>query len=361
MSYDSKYNTVKRLTIRDTSFNLTTLSAYTALEYLEIRQTSHQQLNLDCICSLSKLKALVLIDNKQLESIFPPREKCPVLSYFQLTNSSLTILPPLASFSHVIRDVRLSQNSIHSGFSSMEGLHLVKVDLSNNGLHDLDNLLSYTGRVEVLNLSNNSIERVHFTGETSQTRTVYLGKNNINHFDLSIEHNSIQVLYLNSNALESVPDCLQGYAALENLNLANNPIERFPEWFTRSLSRLKTLDVSGLDETDFDNLLTKDLAVEELDLSACELESFPEAVLTLPNLKRLKLNYNSTKTIPEAIKRCTNLEHLELRENDLDNIPQSIHQLPNLKYIDLTYNDIESANKLAITTQFEKNGVEVIW
>ena len=100
------------------------------------------------------------------------------------------------------------------------------------------------------------------------------------------------------------------------------------------------------------------LHVRDLDLLACELETFPEEicklvnldcldigdnqlkslpyqVIDLINLVRLDLSFNSFTEFPLVICQLLSIQSLVLRSNKITKIPQEIGQLRELKYLDL--------------------------
>eukprot|EP00033_Pygsuia_biforma_P001511 GCRY01001706.1.p1 GENE.GCRY01001706.1~~GCRY01001706.1.p1 ORF type:complete len:244 (+),score=21.51 GCRY01001706.1:180-911(+) len=70
------------------------------------------------------------------------------------------------------------------------------------------------------------------------------------------------------------------------------------------------------------------------------LESFPEAVFSIGNLRRLNLSENQIARIPPAISQLQNLELINISSNKIGFLPKEILDLPKLKYIFLRNNKI---------------------
>jgi Leucine-rich repeat (LRR) protein len=72
------------------------------------------------------------------------------------------------------------------------------------------------------------------------------------------------------------------------------------------------------------------------------LESLPESIGQLKNLKKLNLRNNKLKKLPESIGQLTKLEKLSLADNNLESLPESIGQMRITVSLDLSGNNLES-------------------
>ena len=107
------------------------------------------------------------------------------------------------------------------------------------------------------------------------------------------------------------------------------------------LSRVKKLEVAG---ANLKTLRPQDLvgltSLEILDLSDNQLESFPEGLKTLANLKKLRLSYNKLSgPLPEYLGQLKNLLWISFYNNQLSGpLPEYLGQLENLWELNLVGN-----------------------
>ncbi|KAJ4786243.1 Disease resistance protein (CC-NBS-LRR class) family [Rhynchospora pubera] len=82
-----------------------------------------------------------------------------------------------------------------------------------------------------------------------------------------------------------------------------------------------------------------------LDLSDCRLESFPQDISKLVNLRHLNLSKNQISFVPEDLKHVSNLRNLFLADNRIASFPRGvISELKELLIIDLFKNKISVNN-----------------
>ena len=70
------------------------------------------------------------------------------------------------------------------------------------------------------------------------------------------------------------------------------------------------------------------------------LDSIPEEIGLLKNLKELTVSSNNITYVPPVIGELTNLEKISLKSNKIKNIPSSFGNLKNLKDLELDNNEI---------------------
>jgi len=99
---------------------------------------------------------------------------------------------------------------------------------------------------------------------------------------------------------------------------------------------LELLDFLGLPRTI--EGMVEAMNTNFLNLSHKGLESLPEWVGLLPNLKELHVSGNQLTVLPEWLGQLTNLRYLEFSSNGLSSLPESLRELPNLKYLDVSHN-----------------------
>ena len=77
-----------------------------------------------------------------------------------------------------------------------------------------------------------------------------------------------------------------------------------------------------------------------LNLGSCNLQAFPQVILSLTKLTTLILFANQLTTVPSGIGKLSNLLHLDLDENRLTSVPPEVSHLTNLQTLKLALNCI---------------------
>ncbi|MDP3533205.1 MAG: leucine-rich repeat domain-containing protein [Alphaproteobacteria bacterium] len=99
--------------------------------------------------------------------------------------------------------------------------------------------------------------------------------------------------------------------------------------------------------------------IKELDLQNCMIESLPDEISKLKELRVLNLSNNKISTLPENIVTLNKLNYLNLSNNQFTTLPMNLHTLPQIKFIDLANNKLESfpdenSKKTEITKDYLK-------
>ena len=119
---------------------------------------------------------------------------------------------------------------------------------------------------------------------------------------------------------------------------------------------LEFLQVFSLPNLDFDKLgsLTN---LKYLDLTGCNLKTFPASVLNLNQLEFLCVSLNYLSTLPNNISELKNLKEIDLTNNCFVEIPIQVSQLKELLYLDI--NNAEFAQKFNNGKLFCSNSLTV--
>ncbi|UMM25147.1 hypothetical protein L5515_005082 [Caenorhabditis briggsae] len=80
---------------------------------------------------------------------------------------------------------------------------------------------------------------------------------------------------------------------------------------------------------------------DELDLSACGIKDFPNAIVQLTRLTKLDISSNSIAYLPESFCKMTKLIRLDFGNNQLDHLPDGIGYLTSLQHLNLYNNKLE--------------------
>lgn len=92
-------------------------------------------------------------------------------------------------------------------------------------------------------------------------------------------------------------------------------------------------------------IFIKDKAVSRLNLSECDLNSFPEIIKGLTNLNDLCLNGNNLKIISETILYLRNLKYLALAMCGIQDIPKWFEKLKNIEETNLAGNPLNEKSR----------------
>ncbi|WP_338813854.1 hypothetical protein V9L05_21360 [Bernardetia sp. Wsw4-3y2] len=108
--------------------------------------------------------------------------------------------------------------------------------------------------------------------------------------------------------LDTIPNELKLFKNLKKLDLQGNSISVEELYKIRGLKKLKELRISGE-----------------------YLETFPNVLIQLTELKSLMIDDIKFSTLPSKFKRLQKLEELWIRSNKLTKFPKAFSQMPNLK------------------------------
>lgn len=120
---------------------------------------------------------------------------------------------------------------------------------------------------------------------------------------------------------------------LTGLSLSSINLESLPQSVCQ-LTDLKKLILSFNYIKSLPECFQKLENLEELDLSRNRLFPFPEVITKIKSLKKLKLDLNSYKIIPESIGYLINLEELSIHQfNNITPLPESLWNISSLKIL----------------------------
>jgi hypothetical protein len=134
-------------------------------------------------------------------------------------------------------------------------------------------------------------------------------------FDLA---DSLEVLNLSGNALDSLPDDLGRLHRLRVLFCSDNRFTQLPE----SIGHCQGLEMVGF--------------------KANRIRTVPAAALQLPSLRWLILTDNQVDALPDTIGRCTQMQKLMLAGNQLRALPESLAACSQLELLRLSANRFDA-------------------
>jgi hypothetical protein len=107
------------------------------------------------------------------------------------------------------------------------------------------------------------------------------------------------------------------------------------------LPNVELISISKIHDANDFNLLMQDLSLlpnlTDLDIHDCNL-SDPVNLALLKQLDSLSLNATNLETIPQEVMQLSNLRYLDLSQNQISNIPEEIYNLKKLLSLDLQGN-----------------------
>ncbi|XP_033726516.1 protein lap4-like [Pecten maximus] len=232
------------------------------------------------------------------------------------------------------RLLRLHISRNHKGY--------VELNLSGQSLYTLPQDICYFTRLEVLNVSHNSLSEV--PASLARLR-------------------GLRILLLQENKIQMIPDTITNCTHLTEINLTRNKLSNLP----RNIDALKNLRILKLGQNEFvslphdvgqlQNLTYLDLQgnriwylpfsmhglrkLKFLNLADNKFEHLPIPICQVSSLKLLNLKGNSLKNLSPDFESLKNLRELNLSYNKFDTIPGIVYRLKELRFLNIAANDIK--------------------
>lgn len=156
-----------------------------------------------------------------------------------------------------------------------------------------------------------------------------------------VELHNLEVLEIQNNRLNSLPDGLAELVRLRVLNLSENGFASLP---FETLSRLPIVELSVV-KNKLDGVLIRIDNVElpqlrHLDVSCNALTSLATGNASFPNLHKLSCSANRLTALPD-MGLWKSLITLSAEDNQISEIPKGFVDLPRIKNVDLIGNNIK--------------------
>jgi len=168
---------------------------------------------------------------------------------------------------------------------------------------------------------------------------------------------SLEVLDLSNNQLESLPDDLPRLYNLKALFLNNNQFKSVPEVLARcpqlSMISFKSNHLTRLSET------ALPLQTRWLILTNNQLTTLPASLGKLTKLQKLMLAGNQLRSLPDELSACLNLELIRIAANQLPTLPRWLLTLPRLAWVAYAGNPFSA--ELAATKRCPSHLEQIDW
>ncbi|UZE95503.1 leucine-rich repeat-containing protein kinase family protein [Alkalimarinus alittae] len=149
---------------------------------------------------------------------------------------------------------------------------------------------------------------------------------------------TLEVLDLSNNQLDSLPADLGRLKNLKILFLSNNKFKHLPA----ELAGCPELEMIGFKANQIKRVPEDCLPTKTrwLILTENQIERLPESMGRLHRLKKLALAGNQLTSLPDSMADCQNLELVRLSANQLTHLPDWLFQLPKLSWLAFAGNPI---------------------
>ena len=128
---------------------------------------------------------------------------------------------------------------------------------------------------------------------------------------------------------------------LTYLNMYSSGIDTIPNSIN-DLSELKNLYLSSNPLTNIPESIGELDRLERFYIHTCQIQAVPESFGNLTNLKSIWIYNNQLSSLPESFGELENLEILKIANNNLDSLPYSFGYLHNLEELDILNNNLTS-------------------
>jgi hypothetical protein len=161
-------------------------------------------------------------------------------------------------------------------------------------------------------------------------------------FDLA---DTLEVLNLSGNALQSLPDDMSRLHRLRILFCSNNRFTALPP----SLGACPALEMIGFKSCGIREVPASALParLRWLILTDNAIETLPAGWQRFPRLQKLMLAGNRLRALPDDMESCHKLELLRISANRFDTLPEWLLRMPRLTWLACAGNPFSDANEAA--------------
>ncbi len=210
-------------------------------------------------------------------------------------------------------------------------------------LEELVNNWQHLDSLTVLDLSRNELQSLPESfGQLKNLNALYLWGNFLEILPESFgQLHRLEKLYLHGNQLKSLPETFGNLSNLQTLEIYNNQLKSLPETFGQ-LSSLQHLELQRNELKSLPETFGQLSNLQHLELQRNELKSLPETFGQLSRLQTLDLHENQLQSLPDTFGNLSNLQKLKIYNNELKSLPDTFGQLSRLEHLSLSRNQLKS-------------------
>lgn len=167
---------------------------------------------------------------------------------------------------------------------------------------------------------------------------------------------TLEVLDLSGNALDSLPDALAQLPRLRILFCSNNRFTRLPE----VLGRCPALSMVGFKANRIAEVPAASLPpqLRWLILTDNAVEALPEEIGRCTQLQKLMLAGNRLCALPDSLRHCHRLELLRIAANRLEIFPGWLLELPRLAWLAFAGNPFSAGHEAAVQAALDMPAID---
>ncbi|XP_029004896.1 PH domain leucine-rich repeat protein phosphatase 1-like [Betta splendens] len=267
------------------------------------------------------------------------------LCRLELLHCDRNSLAVLRVSGHALKSLHAAHNELKQLEVTPVPENVTSLDLSWNKLECVPDWVCESKRLEVLDISHNSVTELPIRLLSSGSlRKLLAGWNALCQMPERLERSQLEVLDLQHNWITDLPHNLFIKAqSLRYLNVSANRLENLP---TASLSEDSCSSLEELYATNNSlsdkcvPLLTGHGLLRVLHVAYNRLQTFTASKLArLEQLEELDLSGNRLRAVPTTILSCQRLHTLSAHSNCINSFPEVL-QLPEIKCVDLSCNEL---------------------
>lgn len=253
----------------------------------------------------------------------------------------------------------LRGNQLHElppGVFAIGGLK--SLGLSQNSFPNFPTEIGRLAQLDSLDLSGNAL--MHLAPEIGQLKNlVYLDLSWNGLIDLPREIGQLtqlQTINLSGNDLRFLGNLLEPLAALERVDLSGNGLLDMSRgsFHLSPANRWKFVNLSGLPSFQYSAAVFYIQNLEYLKISDLRhTQPLPPEIGNLTRLRRLDLSGLELKNLPAELGKVTELESLNISGNGLEDLPPEMAQLAKLEYLDASKNPLRALTAVGSLAQLK--------
>lgn len=248
-----------------------------------------------------------------------------------------------------VRNELINENVISSSDRKISKTQLQRVKkLSLDGLivNDVTSIngIKWLTNLEELDLSNNGIDNIDFASSASNLKKIILKNNNISDITTLKNHMGLEYIDLSDNNLTEI-GYLQNYGNVKYLDLSNNNISDITS--VGNLTLLESVFLNNNKLTVFKDALASLYNLKELGLGNCGLTFTQINSISFVNKSNITyLDLSGTSVNLNSVTQFTNLKSLILENANLNNGADisELNKLKSLTYLDISNNDLNTSD-----------------